>query len=157
MKLKHIIKCTTNTDSMSSSMRCLASSIWLMVPVSAHILSSGLSSRPCWNCTRAPVSFWIFLIISPFLPITTPTADRGTATWSRGRTSEPLTLVHSIFPKRDVFGSFFTTSPMNKCSRKTNNKPQGLRFDWILVAKEEEGVRKGRKVQPKESYSVRNG
>jgi hypothetical protein len=46
---------------------------------------------------------------------------------------------------------------MNKCSRKTNNKPQGLRFDWILVAKEEEGVRKGRKVQPKESYSVRNG
>jgi hypothetical protein len=36
---------------------------------------------PGLNCIRTPASFWIFLIISPFRPITTPTEWRGTGTW----------------------------------------------------------------------------
>lgn len=36
---------------------------------------------PGLNWILTPASFWIFLIISPFLPITMPTANLGTATW----------------------------------------------------------------------------
>jgi len=35
---------------------------------------------PGLNWILTPVSFWIFLIISPFLPITIPTANLGTGT-----------------------------------------------------------------------------
>lgn len=35
---------------------------------------------PALNWIRTPASFWIFLIISPFLPITMPTANLGTGT-----------------------------------------------------------------------------
>lgn len=38
-----------------------------------------LKSSPGLNCIFTPASLWIFLIISPFRPITTPTEWRGTA------------------------------------------------------------------------------
>lgn len=41
---------------------------------------STLNHLPGLNWILTPVSFWIFLIISPFLPITIPTANRGTGT-----------------------------------------------------------------------------
>lgn len=40
--------------------------------------------KPCLNWIRTPASFWIFLIISPLRPMTTPTECRGTGTWGRG-------------------------------------------------------------------------
>lgn len=39
------------------------------------------SHKPGLNWILTPASFWIFLIISPFLPITIPTANLGTETW----------------------------------------------------------------------------
>lgn len=36
--------------------------------------------KPGLNWILTPASFWIFLIISPFLPITIPTANRGIGT-----------------------------------------------------------------------------
>lgn len=41
---------------------------------------SNLKHLPGLNWILTPVSFCIFLIISPFLPITIPTANRGTGT-----------------------------------------------------------------------------
>lgn len=37
---------------------------------------------PCLNWILTPASFWIFLIISPFLPMMMPTANLGTTTWT---------------------------------------------------------------------------
>lgn len=50
-----------------------------------HAVRGG--SSPCLNCIRTPASFWIFLIISPLRPMTTPTECRGTGTWRGGRHS----------------------------------------------------------------------
>lgn len=40
----------------------------------------GMCYKPGLNWILTPASFWIFLIISPFLPITIPTANRGIGT-----------------------------------------------------------------------------
>lgn len=70
----------TITLSISSWMRWRTCSTAWCLPDTMHFLSPGPSSRPCWNWTLAPVSACIFLIISPPLPITTPTAALGTST-----------------------------------------------------------------------------
>lgn len=48
--------------------------------ISLHIIF-----LPGLNWTFAPVSDWIFLIISPPLPMTRPTAWRGTGIWNKQR------------------------------------------------------------------------
>ncbi len=61
-------------------------------PVMEHVLSALCPSSGV-NCTRAPESCWIFLIMSPPLPMITPTAGRGTRICERDQTSHCQTLI----------------------------------------------------------------
>lgn len=70
----------TITLSIRSSMVLFASSTCCLVPDMMQRRSPGASPLPWMNCSLHPVSPWIFLIISPPLPITTPTAVFGTNT-----------------------------------------------------------------------------
>lgn len=55
---------------------------------------------PCLNCILTPASFWIFLIISPLRPMTTPTECRGTGIWMENRCFRKLGWV------RDSWSNF---------------------------------------------------
>lgn len=67
---------------------------WLRLCIATSCLGTRVTHNTCMaytpglNWILTPASFWIFLIISPFLPITIPTANRGTETWGGGRDKE---------------------------------------------------------------------
>lgn len=58
--------------------------------VNLHSIHRNLQTyyQPGLNWIRTPASFCIFFIISPFLPITIPTANRGIGTFKRKKKFE---------------------------------------------------------------------
>lgn len=96
-------QCTLNYESLAAE---TSDQIRFSNPKLEHWSESNRSPsshKPGLNWILTPASFWIFLIISPFLPITIPTANLGTETWWERQSSmkaQRTSLNYSDFTRR---------------------------------------------------------